>query len=265
MKIFISADIEGVNGIVAWSETDADKSRYPFFQKQMTTEVAFACMGANEAGAKEILIKDAHDSAMNIDVSLLPEYVSLHRGWEGCLCSMMAGLDKSFDAVVFIGYHSFAGSDGNSLSHTMDTTIRYVKINGVHASEFTINALYAAYLGIPVAFLSGDLNLTKQVKTDLPNTVTVATKEGRHGAVLSKHPSITNKQIKDGVKQALMSDLSKNILDLPKHFVVEISYKRHQDAFSHSFYPGCRLLDSETLIFEADDYYEVLRAFKFIL
>lgn len=265
MKVFISADIEGVNGIVAWSETDADKSRYADFQRQMSMEVAFACQGANEAKAEEIFVKDAHDSAMNIDVSLLPNYVTLHRGWEGCLCSMMAGLNKSFDAVIFIGYHSPAGSDGNSLSHTMDTDIHHLKINGVDASEFTINALYAAYLGIPVAFLSGDLNLTKQVKQLLPKVITVATKEGRHGAVVSKHPNVTNEEIKAGVKKALTSDLSQNILPLPTHFKVEVGYKRHQDAYRSSFYPGCHLINPETLVFEADDYYEVLRAFKFIL
>jgi D-amino peptidase len=265
MKIFISADIEGVNGIVAWSETDADKSRYFQFQKQMTMEVAAACQGAKAAGADMVFVKDAHDSAMNLDVSLLPEYVHLHRGWEGSLCSMMAGLDKSFDAVAFIGYHSPAGSDGNSLSHTMDTTIHHLKINGVDASEFTINALYAAYLGVPVVFLSGDLNLTKQATSVIPSLVAVATKEGRHGAVVSAHPTVTNKAIEEQMKYALNQDFSKNNLPLPKHFHVEIGYKKHQDAYRLSFYPGCQLINPETIVFESDDYYEVLRAFKFIL
>lgn len=231
----------------------------------MSMEVAKACQGAREAGAETIFVKDAHSSAMNIDVSLLPSYVTLHRGWEGCLCSMMAGLDKTYDAVLFIGYHSPAGSDGNSLAHTMNTSIRHLKINGSDASEFMINALYAAYLGVPVVFLSGDLNLTKQVKAVLPQAFVVATKEGRHGAVVSKHPEITNQEIFEGVKQALSGDLSKNLLKLPKHFAVEVSYKRHQDAFNASFYPGCKLINPETIVFEADDYYEVLRAFKFIL
>ena len=76
----------------------------------------------------EIFIKDAHDSARNLILSELPDYVQLHRGWQGCPCSMMGGLDDSFDAVMFIGYHSPSRSDGNPLSHTMNTRIHHVKI-----------------------------------------------------------------------------------------------------------------------------------------
>ena len=131
MKVFISADIEGVNNIATWDETDLKSGEYSYFRKQMTEEVARACMGAKAAGADTIFVKDAHDSARNLILKDLPEYVTLHRGWQGCPCSMMAGLDESFDAVIFIGYHSPASSDGNPLSHTMNLRNQYVKINGV--------------------------------------------------------------------------------------------------------------------------------------
>ena len=52
---------------------------------------------------------------------------------------------------------------------------------------------------------------------------------------------------------------------MPKHFNIEVQYKRHQDAYSKSFYPGCKLIDSDTIAFEADDYRDVLVAFKFVL
>lgn len=265
MKVFISADIEGVNNIVNWEETELKSPEYTYFRKQMTEEVKSACIGAKEAGATEIFIKDAHDSARNLILSELPEYVKLHRGWEGCPCSMMAGLDKSFDAVLFVGYHSPASSDGNPLSHTMNLKNQTVKINGVLASEFYINALYASYLGVPVAFLSGDLELTKLVKGANENIATVATKEGCHGAVISKHPSVTNKEITQTVKEILSKDLTNNIVELPKHFDLEIEYKKFNDAYSASFYPGAKLVNSNTVLFSSDDYYEVLRAIKFIL
>ena len=196
MKVFISADIEGVNNIVNWDETDLGKAEYAYFRRQMTDEVIRACEGAKAAGATEIVIKDAHDCARNLILKDLPEYVKLHRGWEGCPCSMMAGLDKTYDAVMFVGYHSPSRSDGNPLSHTMNTRIHHVKINGVIASEFYINALYASYLGVPVAFLSGDKNLTKQVRNENENIITVSTKEGRHGAVISKHPQLQTEKLK---------------------------------------------------------------------
>ena len=265
MKVFISADIEGVNNILTWDETDLKSPEYSYFRKQMTNEVIKACEGAKAAGATEILIKDAHDSARNLILSELPEYVKLHRGWQGNPCSMMAGLDETFDAVIFIGYHSPANSDGNPLSHTMNLGNVHVKINGILTSEFYINALYASYLGVPIAFLSGDKELNNIVKDANPNITTVATKEGVHGAVISKHPNVTNALIKDGVEAALNGDLSKCLVPLPKHFDVEIKYRKFNDAYKASFYPGCKLVGTDTVTFETDDYFEVVRAFKFIL
>lgn len=265
MKVFISADIEGVNNIVSWDETELNHPEYQYFRRQMTEEVRRACVACYKAGATEIFIKDAHDSAKNLILTELPDYVKLHRGWEGCPCSMMASLDKSFDAVIFIGYHSPASSDGNPLSHTMNLRNQYVKINGILASEFHINALYANYLGVPVAFLSGDENLTKIVKEFNPNIETVSTKTGVHGAVVSRHPNVTNQEIENTVELALKKDLKNNLIEMPKHFEIEIQYKKFNDAFNASFYPGCKLVNSNTILFESDDYYEVVRAFKFIL
>lgn len=265
MKVFISADIEGVNSICCWDETENGHARYNEFKKQMTDEVRAACEAAKKAGATEVFVKDAHDSAMNLSISDLPEYITLHRGWEGDICSMMAGLDKSFDAVMFVGYHSPCRSDGNPLSHTMNTKIMHVKINGRIVSEFEINSLYASYLNVPVAFLSGDLNLTHIVKEINPNIGTVATKTGVHGAVVSKHPKVTNQEILDTAYASLKKDLKNNIVNLPKEFDVEIQYRNHQTAYKASFYPGCKLLGTDAITFHSNDYYEVLRMFKFNL
>lgn len=265
MKVFISADIEGVNHIASWDETEAGHPRYLEFKKQMTDEVKAACIGAKNAGATEIYVKDAHDSALNLNFNDLPEYVTLHRGWEGTPVSMMAGLDKSFDAVMFIGYHSPSRSSGNSLSHTMNTQIVHVKINGVIASEFDINALYASSLGVPVAFLSGDQNLTELVKNTNSNIETVATKVGRFGAAISQHPAVTNKEIQSGVELALKKDLKDNIVAIPKQFEVEIQYKTPKQAIRNSFFPGVRLINDDTINFVTTDYEAFKAALHFIL
>lgn len=265
MKIFISADIEGVNSINSWRETDAPNPEYQQFKKQMNDEVLHACRGALKAGVKDIFVKDAHDSAKNLDITLLPGEVILHRGWEGSPASMMAGLDKSFDAVLFIGYHSAAGTAGNSLSHTMNTRLNYVKINGELASEFTINSLYASYLGVPIAFLSGDEALTNAVQKVNPNIRVVATKQGVHGATVSKHPNITNVEIEEVVAASLKELTKENLVKLPNKFDIEVNFKYHGDAYSSSFYPGCKLKDDFTLTYSTDDYYDAMVMFKFVL
>ena len=105
-KLFISADIEGTAGIVNWNETERSVPHdYDYFANQMTREVAAACEGAHDAGVEEIVVKDAHDSARNLNPAKLPEYARVYRGWARHPYSMMFGLDETFDGVVFTGYH----------------------------------------------------------------------------------------------------------------------------------------------------------------
>ncbi len=67
MKVYISADIEGVTGVTTWDEAELHKPDHGIAQEQMTAEVRAACEGALNAGATEIWVKDAHDSGRNSD------------------------------------------------------------------------------------------------------------------------------------------------------------------------------------------------------
>ena len=150
--------MEGTCGIVHWNETERNTPfDYTPMQKQMTREVAAACRGALAGGADEVMVKDAHDSARNIDPTALPRKTRMHRAWSGDLLSMMCGLDKDkYDAVFFTGYHAWASCPGNALSHTMNLRNDHVTLNGVLCPEFLINAYTAGYFGVPVALVTGD-------------------------------------------------------------------------------------------------------------
>src|SRR5262249_12762624 len=135
MKIFLSADIEGVAGITAPEECDLALPDNKYFQEQMTLEVKAACEGAIEAGATSIWVKDAHWTGRNIVPRALPECVRMVRGWTGHPFSMMAELDTTFSAACFIGYHARAGSGGNPLAHTMSgRVVDMMRINDAPAS-----------------------------------------------------------------------------------------------------------------------------------
>lgn len=188
MKIFLSADIEGTTGITLWDETENGHARYPYFQNQMTKEVNAACLGAMEGGCNEILVKDAHDSACNIIPEMLPEEVRIFRGWGTDIMSMMAGLEKGYDGVIFTGYHSAAGMNTNPLAHTMNTRNNYVKINGIICPELMLNSLTASYLGVPVRLVTGDKGLCDWMKEMNPNIETVAVSEGCGRGSISIHP-----------------------------------------------------------------------------
>ncbi len=265
MKVFISADIEGVTGCTVWDETEKGKDLYDSFAKQMTLEVKAACDGINEAGVAEITVKDAHDSGRNIDQNLLPKNTKLIRGWDGGLYSMVQELDETYDCLMFIGYHSAASRDGNPLSHSMNLNLDYIKINDVIASEFTIHSYIAANLGVPVVLLTGDKGLCEDAFDFNKNINTVAVKEGIGNSTVNIHPSLALDLIKRAAKNAVEQDMFKCLIELPHEFNVEIKYRNHKDAYRASHYPGVEKLDSNRIIYRSKDYMEVLRMMSFTL
>lgn len=265
MKVFMSVDIEGITSTTDWEECDHNKPPYAKFAEQMTKEAVAACEGAIAAGATEILIKDAHGSGRNIDISKLPENARLIRGWSLHPYSMVQGVDSSFDAIMFVGYHSAASKPGNPLSHTMTGRPLYVKINGQIASEFMMYSYAAASEGVPTVFLAGDKQLCEDGTKLYPNLVTVPVKEGIGGSTVCMSPEKSIKMIRELSEKALRQDFKKDLIKLPESFEVEICFKEHQRAYAMSFFPGMELKDSNTIVLKTDKYFEVLRALKFVL
>jgi D-amino peptidase len=264
MKVYISADIEGVTGSTHRDETDKANPDFTAFSEQMTAEVAAACEGALKAGASEILVKDAHASARNINARALPVEARLVRGWSGHPYCMVDGIDDSFQAMLMIGYHSRAGLDTNPLAHTISGSDVHVKINDQYASEFMINTYTAALVGVPVVFTSGDAGLCVEASQLVPGLTSVAVKVGLGNSTNNIHPQLALERIREGVYQSLKGDPSRCLVKLPNHFKVEIRYHVHYKAYSSSFYPGATLVDPFTIQYEAKQYFDVLRFFSFV-
>ncbi len=266
MKVFISSDIEGTTGITTWDETEKNAPSYGYFAAQMTKEVNAVCTGALEAGADAILIKDAHDSARNLDPSALPRQARVLRGWTGDLLCMMSGIDTdSFDAAIMTGYHSAAGCPGNPLSHTNNLKNEWVTLNGQRMSEFTLNALMAGYFHVPVVLVTGDETLCRYAKGWIPGITTVATNRGIGGACLGRHPQEVTEEMRVAARRALTSDFSRCQVPMPEHFKMTIRFREHPVAYSRSFYPGATLSDAKEVSFETDDFMELLRFAHFVL
>jgi len=264
MKIYISADIEGITGIAHWNEADKTRPDYSDFQKQMTAEVAAACQGALKVGAKEIYVKDAHDTGRNINAAELPQEVKIVRAWSGHPFCMVQELDNTFDAAIMIGYHSRAGSDANPLAHTLTGSFAFIELNGVYLAEFHINALAAALVGVPVVFVSGDEGLTNDAKKLIPGITTVAVNKGVGASSISIHPRLAAKLIEDGVTTALSKNFSNCKAKLPKKFKLTIGFKEQKNAYKTSYYPGAKLLEPHVVGYECNDYMDILRLFMFV-
>jgi D-amino peptidase len=263
MKIYLSADIEGITGVTNWDETDMEKSASDEARKQMTAEVAAACRGAIQGGADEVWVKDAHWTGRNILPASLPQETRLIRGWSGHPFGMVEELDETFDALVLIGYHSRAGSGASPLAHTMSGSLIYIKINEQYASEFLFAAYTAAMLKVPLAFVSGDRGLCEEITQFHPQIQTVAVKWGTGDGTNSLHLEEAVEQIRSGVTRALESDLSLCQVPLPGHFRLEIRYSQHAKAYHASFYPGAQKVDDHTIVYEHDSFFEILRYMSF--
>jgi D-amino peptidase len=264
MKVFISVDIEGCAGITHWDEAEKNHADYPEFREQMTRE-AIACIeGAKIAGATEILVKDAHSSGRNLIASMLPVDVRLVRSWQGHPLCMVQELDESFDAVMMIGYHSAAGSEANSLAHTLSHDAAEIRINGHRASEFYIHALASSMLGVPTVFVSGDKGLMEEIETLNPHVGRCAVKEGRGQATVTMTPAAAIKAIREGAAAALRSDLKASLLHVPEHVIVEITYSNPVLAARHQWYPGMEHVGNRTVRFETNHYFDVLRMLNYV-
>ena len=175
MKLFISADIEGCAGLALTGETHKAEAVYQAFAKEMTEEVLAACEAAREAGADEIVVRDGHGDASNIDPLRMPDYVTLIRGKSGHPYNMMYGIDETFDGVLYIGYHAPAGDPEFAISHTSTGNSLYIHLNGKVMSECMLNSYTAASNGVPVLFLSGDEKICRLAKELVPGMQKVDT------------------------------------------------------------------------------------------
>lgn len=177
MRVFVSADIEGINGVVHAEHQDPRLgAEYQRARRWMTREVNALVEGLLAGGASEILVNDSHNTMRNIVVEELNPAAELISG-SGKPLSMMQGIERGFDAAVFVGYHARAGMPG-VLSHTIaDPMVADVRYNGVSVGETGINAAVAGHFGVPLILVSGDQVLAAEVKELLGDVSTVAVKQ----------------------------------------------------------------------------------------
>jgi len=263
MKVFISADIEGVTTTTVWNETEPSHSSYALHAKQMTEEVLACIEGARSAGATKIFVRDAHGPATNIDPTRMPSGVTLLRGWSGHPYMMAEGVDGTFDAAMFVGYHSAAGRSGNPMSHTL-SPCNYMKINGAPASEFTLYSFACAKEGVPSVFLAGDKMLCDDYGDLHPKLVTCPVKDGAGALTINYSTADTLKSIRELSEKALAQDLRGALIELPGHFEAEICFKEHTKAHTASFYPGVSKISDKIVKFESESLYSILQTIMWI-
>jgi D-amino peptidase len=257
LKVFISVDLEGIAGVVNGNETGSSGSDYQRVRELTTLETNAAIEGALEAGATEILVRDGHGSKTNIIPELLHKQARLLRGVTDRPENMMLGIDDTFDAVVFIGYHAKAGTEEGILAHTSSGNVIDLSINGVSLPEAGYNALIAGEHGVPVALVAGDNWICDQVVELFGEVVTVETKVGMGTATLGLHPKVVQEKIRAATVSALrdLERFTPYRLEPPYQMVLKV--RRERD-----LYPGAERTAEGESTFTSSDLLEVMDAFN---
>ena len=244
LKVYISADMEGVAGAVTEAQMGPGGFEYSQFREFMTAEVNAAIEAARDAGATGIVVGDSHGNGQNLLLNALPQDIELYRSWPRPL-GMMEGIDESFDAVIFIGYHASAGNTGGIAAHTMSgSSFSSVKINGMEITEGGINALIAGHFGVPVVMISGDDAAVREVTTMLgPIEGAVVKWHTSHTSGRTLMPEAAQALIREKVKAGLKRRKELNPFVIEGPLTLDLTYKNAKAAELISFLPGVERID----------------------
>ncbi|MGW6201804.1 M55 family metallopeptidase [Kribbella sp. NPDC055110] len=175
MKVYVSADMEGVTGVVDAEDVQPPGRDYERGRVLMTEDVNAAVRGAYAAGATEVLVNDAHGPMRNLLPDLLDPRAALIKGRPKPM-GMIEGLTPEYDAVLCIGYHARAGVLG-VLSHSfMGHEIEDIWLDDQLTGEIGLFHAAAAAYGVPLALLTGDDTACDEMKAWDPAVAIVPVK-----------------------------------------------------------------------------------------
>jgi len=256
VNVFISVDIEGITGLVSWSQCsrpDGGSYDYQFARRMMTHDVNAAIRGARSAGASRVVVKDSHGNSKNLLIEDLEPGVELISGHGSGRDGMMEGIDSSFDAAFLVGYHAGAGTAGGMMEHTYTGRSHRLFINDAEIAEMGLAAGTAGRYGVPLVFVSSDDKGCAEASALIPGITTVTTKFG-FGRYMGRllHPSETGPAIEAGAAAALRGLTAPWLPSEP--CVVRLEVNRTEDADWAARIPGVRRLDGYSVEVSAETY-----------
>lgn len=269
MKILIAADMEGITGVVQWDQVNPSHPEYARFRKLMTGDVNAAIRGAFSAGADSVSVTDGHNNSRNILIEELNSRAVLNTGSPMPL-SMVHGVDKNVDGVLFIGYHGRMGSQNAILDHTWsDERVANLWINGRLFGESGLNGGVCGHFNVPVIMISGDQTVCAEARDFFGDVETVVVKNaiGRMAAECFP-PAVTAKLIEDSANRAVKK-LAQN--PPPEPFKVEapitmvLEFVQSEMADKSMIMPGAKRLEDRKVQYVAEDMVTIYFAFRTLL
>lgn len=258
LKVLISVDMEGIAGVVTGDQLSPDGFEYQRFRDFMTKEAVAAVQAAKGAGATEILVVDAHGNGQNLLIEQFTKDVRIIRSWPRRF-SMVAGIDSSFDAVVFIGYHSSTNNKRGVRAHTFSSArLTRVALNDREMSEGSWNAAIAGYFGVPVVMVSGDDAAVQEVRSMIGEIEGAEVKQslGFHST-----STLTPEASRNLIAQKVTAGL-KRIRDFKPYAVsqpviLDVSFKHYMVSEVLAYLKGVVRTDSHSIRYVAKDMTEI--------
>lgn len=266
-RLYISADIEGVAGIVSIEQLTPSGFEYAQACEWMTGEVAAACRGAFNSGIDEIVISDSHGNGQNLLLDRLPSKVQVVRSWPRPLC-MMEGIDVGrYVGAVLLGYHGGCTERKGVLTHTLSGRgISEVRLNGQIASETFISTATAGHFGVPVVMISGDDAYIKHSQDALKPVETVTTKwASSFTSARMLLPKESQQRIFEGVNAALARLHEFQPKRLPDGIKLDVTCVKSKSAELLSYLPIVDRLDSHRVRFIGHDMVAISKFLSFLL
>jgi D-amino peptidase len=264
MKVYISTDFEGVAGIVDWDQIMVGSHDYDLGRRLLLGELNAAIEGAESAGAHEFVVNDSHSTMRNLEPDLIAGRATLLTGKYKPLY-MMEGLDSSFDAIFFLGYHGSVGASQSVLSHTYNPrAIWEVRINGEIVGESALNALVAAHYGVPIALISGDAATANEARVIAPEIEAVEVKRSiSRYAAESVHPEVARERIRAGAHRAIQRLGSIPRPAFPADTTIEVTFLTADMAEMAAWLRGVELVAfrGRTVRFGGDDPLRLFQTF----
>jgi len=262
VKIYIGTDLEGVAGVVSFSDQSYPDGRYyDAAKKLLTAEVNAAVDGLLEAGVGDILVSDGHGPGAIWFEDLHPAAKLVH-GRPLAPLALRRPIISEYDACVMIGQHAMAGTAAGNQNHTQSSrTVDYYELNGVRIGEIAQFALHQGALGLPLLFLSGDEAACAEAEELVPQSTTVAVKKGLgRGSAISLSAQESRRRIREGTKQAIQRHAEHPIppLTWPGPYVLEKRFFFTHDADASAAQPGAVRVDSQTVRLHSDSILEII-------
>lgn len=265
LKVYISVDMEGVAGVVTGDQLGPQGFEYERFREFMTNETLAAIEGARAGGATEFVVSDSHGNGESLLIERFPKDVTIVRAWPRPL-AMMQGIDESFGAVLFIGYHASTVNPAGVRAHTFSSaTLADVRVNGSSVTEAAFNAAIAGHFGVPVALISGDDAIAREATAALGPIETAVVKwtNGFHSA-RTMTPEASCNLIREKARAAVERARSLRPYRVTEPLDLDIRFKNYRPAEVLSYLPVVSRTDAHAIRFRAKDMLEASRFMEFV-